>query len=52
MKLWNVDHEESQLIVRFLAGKGLKKGNFFIALDQDWVDLLLTWRKLGFDHNK
>jgi saccharopine dehydrogenase (NAD+, L-lysine-forming) len=52
MKLWNVDHEESQLMGRFLAGKGLKKGNFFIALDQSWVDLLLTWRKLGFDHNK
>jgi saccharopine dehydrogenase (NAD+, L-lysine-forming) len=52
MKLWNVDHEESQLMSRFLAGKGLNKANFFIALDDAWVDLLLTWRKLGFDHNK
>jgi saccharopine dehydrogenase (NAD+, L-lysine-forming) len=51
LKLWNVDHEESQLMGRFLAGKGLKKANFFIALDDGWVDLLLTWRKLGFDHN-
>ena len=28
------------------------QANFFIALDDAWVNLLLTWRKLGFDHNK
>lgn len=52
LKVWNVDHEESQLMPLFLSGKGLRRADFFIALDQDWVDLLLTWRKLGFDHNK
>jgi len=52
LKVWNVDHEESQLMPTYLAGKGLRNADFFIALDQNWVDLLLTWRKLGFDHNK
>ena len=52
LRVWNVDHEESQLMPIFLAGKGLKKANFFIALDPAWVDLLLVWRKLGFDHNR
>ena len=52
MKVWNVDHEESQLMPTFLDGKGLKDANFFIGLDDGWVDLLLVWRKLGFDHNK
>ena len=36
----------------FLGDKGLRDADFFIALDDQWVDLLLTWRKLGFDHNK
>jgi saccharopine dehydrogenase (NAD+, L-lysine-forming) len=49
---WNVDHEESQLMPLFLGDKGLRDADFFIALDPGWVDLLLTWRKLGFDHNK
>jgi saccharopine dehydrogenase (NAD+, L-lysine-forming) len=49
---WNVDHEESQLMPLFLGDKGLRNADFFIALDPGWVDLLLTWRKLGFDHNK
>lgn len=52
MKVWNVDHEESQLMPIFLDGKGLKDANFFIGLDEGWVSLLLVWRKLGFDHNK
>jgi saccharopine dehydrogenase (NAD+, L-lysine-forming) len=52
LKVWNVDHEESQLMPTYLAGKGLRNADFYIALDQGWVDLLLTWRKLGFDHNK
>jgi saccharopine dehydrogenase-like NADP-dependent oxidoreductase len=51
LTVWNVDHEESQLMPLFLGDKGLTDANFFIALDQDWVDLLLAWRKLGFDHN-
>jgi len=52
LKVWNVDHEEAQLMPMFLADKGLRDADFFIALDDQWVNLLLTWRKLGFDHNK
>ena len=52
MKCWNVDHEESQLMPLFLSDKGLQNADFFIALADEWVDLLLVWRKLGFDHNK
>jgi saccharopine dehydrogenase (NAD+, L-lysine-forming) len=52
LTVWNVDHEESQLMPLFLGDKGLKNADFFIALDPDWANLLLTWRRLGFDHNK
>ncbi len=52
LKVWNVDHEEAQLMPMFLSDKGLRDADFFIALADEWVDLLLTWRKLGFDHNK
>ena len=52
LTVWNVDHEESQLMPLFLADKGLRDADFFIALDDAWVDLLQTWRKLGFDHNR
>ena len=52
LKVWNVDHEESQLMPMFLADKGLRAADFFIALADEWVDLLLVWRKLGFDHNR
>jgi saccharopine dehydrogenase (NAD+, L-lysine forming) len=52
LTVWNVDHEESQLMPLFLAGKGLRDADFFIALDDDWANLLLAWRKLGFAHNK
>jgi saccharopine dehydrogenase (NAD+, L-lysine forming) len=52
LRVWNVDHEESQLMPMYLSGKGLRHADFYIALDQGWVDLLLVWRKLGFDHNK
>ncbi len=52
LTVWNVDHEESQLMPLFLGDKGLRKADFFIALDPDWASLLLAWRKLGFDHNK
>ena len=51
LTVWNVDHEESQLMPVFLGDKGLRNADFFIALDDAWVDLLLVWRKLGFDHN-
>jgi saccharopine dehydrogenase (NAD+, L-lysine-forming) len=52
LTVWNVDHEESQLMPIFLSGKGLRNADFYIALPQTWVDLLLTWRRLGFDHNR
>jgi saccharopine dehydrogenase-like NADP-dependent oxidoreductase len=52
LKVWNVDHEEAQLMPMFLGDKGLRNADFFIALADEWVDLMLTWRKLGFDHNK
>ena len=52
LKVWNVDHEESQLMPLFCGDKGLKNADFFIALDPDWANLLLAWRRLGFDHNK
>jgi saccharopine dehydrogenase (NAD+, L-lysine-forming) len=51
LKVWNIDHEESQLMPRFLADKGLRDADFFIALPDEWVQMLLVWRKLGFDHN-
>ena len=51
LQVWNVDHEESQLMPLFLGDKGLRNADFFIALDPDWANLLLAWRKLGFDHN-
>ena len=52
LKVWNVDHEESQLMPIYLSGKGLQNADFYIALDDGWVDLLLAWRRLGFDHNR
>jgi saccharopine dehydrogenase (NAD+, L-lysine-forming) len=52
LKVWNVDHEESQLMPMYLADKGLKNADFFIALGDEWVNMLLTWRRLGFDHNR
>ena len=36
----------------YLGGKGLRDADFFIALDDAFVNLLLAWRMLGFDHNK
>jgi len=52
LTVWNVDHEESQLMPLFLGDKGLRDADFFIALDPDWANLLLAWRRLGFAHNK
>jgi saccharopine dehydrogenase (NAD+, L-lysine-forming) len=52
LNVWNVDHEESQLMPLYLSGKGLRNADFYIALDDGWVDLLLAWRRLGFDHNR
>ena len=52
LTVWNVDHEESQLMPMFLADKGLRHADFYIALPDAWVDLLQVWRRLGFDHNR
>jgi saccharopine dehydrogenase (NAD+, L-lysine-forming) len=52
LRVWNVDHEESQLMPLFLGDKGLRDADFFIALDPDWANLLLAWRRLGFGHNR
>ncbi|MGE5225534.1 MAG: saccharopine dehydrogenase family protein, partial [Planctomycetaceae bacterium] len=52
LTVWNIDHEEAQLMPMFLADKGLRHADFYIALPDAWVDLLLAWRRLGFDHNR
>jgi saccharopine dehydrogenase (NAD+, L-lysine-forming) len=36
----------------YLADKGLRNADFYIALGDEWVNLLLAWRRLGFDHNR
>jgi saccharopine dehydrogenase (NAD+, L-lysine forming) len=52
LNVWNVDHEEAQLMPLYLGDKGLRDADFYIALDDNFVNLLLAWRALGFDHNK
>ncbi len=49
LRVWNTDHEESELIPWYLAGKGLTNVDFFIHLDDDWVDLVRALRALGLD---
>jgi saccharopine dehydrogenase (NAD+, L-lysine-forming) len=49
MKVWNVDHEESQLMPLYLGDKGLKQADFFIALDGFFVTMLKVARALGLD---
>lgn len=50
MRVFHIDHEEPALMSRFLAGKGLRYASFFIALADPWVELLRTWKRLGFAH--
>ena len=38
LRVWNTDHEESILMPRHLAGKGLRNANFFIALDDRFIE--------------
>ena len=47
LTLCNVDHEESQLMPMFLAGKGLRDATFFIALDPAFVDTLRVFKSPG-----
>jgi len=49
MRLWNVDHEESQLMPLYLGDKGLRQADFFIALDDGFVTMLKVARMLGLD---
>lgn len=49
LRVWNVDHEESQLMPLHLGDKGLRHADFFIALDPGFVELLRNLRKLDLD---
>lgn len=50
MRVFHIDHEEPALMSRFLADKGLRYASFYIALADPWVELLQTWKRLGFAH--
>jgi saccharopine dehydrogenase-like NADP-dependent oxidoreductase len=52
MRVWHVDHEEPALMAQFLGDKGLRFASFFIGLADPWVELLRSWRRLGFDHKR
>ena len=47
LRVWNVDHEEAQLMPLHLGGKGLRSADFFIALDGKFVELLQVVQRLG-----
>lgn len=49
LRVWNTDHEESELIPWYLGDKGLQHADFFIHLDEDWVAIVRALRKLGLD---
>ncbi|MGD0997575.1 MAG: saccharopine dehydrogenase NADP-binding domain-containing protein [Thermoleophilia bacterium] len=49
LRVWNTDHEESELVPWNLSGKGLQNVDFFIHLDEDWVAIVRALRKLGLD---
>jgi saccharopine dehydrogenase (NAD+, L-lysine-forming) len=49
LRVWNTDHEESVLMPRYLAGKGLRNANFFIALDDHFMELVRVVHTLGLD---
>ncbi len=50
LRVWHIDHEEPALMSRFLADKGLRFATFSIALAEPWVELLRSWKRLGFGH--
>jgi saccharopine dehydrogenase (NAD+, L-lysine-forming) len=52
LKLWNVDHEEAQLMPQYLGGKGLRHAAFFIALDDRFVEAERVFRALGLNQRR
>jgi saccharopine dehydrogenase (NAD+, L-lysine-forming) len=52
LRLWNVDHEEAQLMPQFLTGKGLREAAFYIALDDRFVDALRVFGALGLNRRQ
>jgi saccharopine dehydrogenase (NAD+, L-lysine forming) len=52
LRLWNVDHEEAQLMPQFLTGKGLREAAFYIALDDRFVEALRVFRALGLNRRR
>ncbi len=49
LRVWNVDHEEAQLMPAHLAGKGLRHAGFHIALPDEFVDMLRVFYKVGLN---
>ncbi len=52
MRVWHIDHEEPALMARFLGDKGLRLASFYIGLADAWVELLRSWKRLGFAHKR
>lgn len=51
LKVWLVDHEETQCLPRFI-NKGCKEMSFMLHLDDEWVDVVRALRKVGLVDNK
>jgi len=49
LRVWNVDHEEAQLMPARLAGKGLCQADFHIALPDEFVDMLRVFHTVGLN---
>jgi saccharopine dehydrogenase (NAD+, L-lysine-forming) len=47
LKVWCVDHEETETLGRFI-GKGCKECNFYLALSDEVADMLRMMKKMGF----
>jgi saccharopine dehydrogenase (NAD+, L-lysine-forming) len=52
LRVWNVDHEEAQLMPARLAGKGLRHADFHIALPDEFVDMLRVFYKVGLNRRE
>lgn len=51
LKVWLVDHEETQTLPRFI-GKGCKEMSFMLHLDDEWIDVVRVLRKIGLVDSK